>query len=150
MILDERLEFADAESVAGGTGTSLLGDVIDLETARNIGVDSNLYLVVSVDTSVDSAADGASIEFALVSDATAAIATNGSATEHASTGAIAQADLSAGSQFALPLPPGLTNAYEQYLGVLATVSGEAVTAGAVNAFLTPHPAANTIYPEGQN
>ncbi|MEP3275334.1 MAG: Bbp16 family capsid cement protein [Stappiaceae bacterium] len=150
MILDERLEFADAESVTGGTGTSLVGDVVDLETARNIGVETSLYLVISVDGAVDSAGNGAAIEFALVSDAAEAISTDGSATEHASTGAIAQADLAAGSQFSLAVPQGLTNAYEQYLGVLATISGEAVTAGTVNAFLTPHPSANTIYPEGQN
>jgi len=30
MIMDELLEFADAESVAASAGTALIGDVIDL------------------------------------------------------------------------------------------------------------------------
>lgn len=139
MILDERTEFCDATALnTGAAGTYLIGDQIDLTTARDMGDGQPLYLVLQVTTSVDSAADGASVEFKLASDAAAAIATDGSATVHLSTGAIAEATLAAGYQmvYALPLEG---SAYERYVGILQVTSGEAVTAGAVNAFLTLDP-----------
>lgn len=138
MILDERNEFADANTagVQGATGTELLGDVIDLGLAgRDIGNGEPLYLVIQVTTEIDSAMDGASVNFQLASDGQAAIDTGGGATVHAETGAIAEASLVEGAQFVVPVPSE-GNTYEEFLGVLVVRSGEAVTAGAVNAFLT--------------
>lgn len=150
MIMDERLEFCDAEALdTSGTDTDLVGDVIDSEVARDLGNGQPVYLVITVDTAVDSAADGASVEFVLASDAQEAVAVDGTATEHVSTGAIAEADLTAGTTFVIALPLE-GNEYEQFLGLLTKTTGEAVTAGAINAFLTLDPHGWKSYADADN
>ncbi|SDH23029.1 Bbp16 family capsid cement protein [Propionivibrio dicarboxylicus] len=144
MLLDDRLEFADATALnTGGAGTYLIGDVIDLKpstTNNNTTVDlegSDLYFVVQVDTAATSGGS-ATGQFKLASDAQAAIATDGSATEHIASQAIAVASLTAGKLvFAGKLPSG---SYERYLGVLQVTGTAAFTAGKINAFLTADPA----------
>lgn len=147
MILDERNEFCDATALnTGAAGSYLIGDVIDMTAVPgNPGVGEDLYLVIEVDTDVDSADDGVTVQFHLCSDAQAAIAADGSATYHFSTSAIAQATLVEGYQVcAVKLPQGT---YERYLGVLQTTAVEAVTAGKVNAFLTSDVPYNVAYPD---
>ena len=97
MIMDERLEFADATALdTSGTDTDLIGDVIDLgSTTSDIGNGQPIYLVIQVDTTVTSAG-AATVAFKLASDAQAAIATDGSATIHYSSDAVAKATLVAG------------------------------------------------------
>lgn len=142
MILDERNEFCDATALnTGGAASYLLGDVMDLgaePTTQDLngGVDTDLYLVITVDTAATSggSATGA---FHLCSDAAAAIAVDGTATYHFSTSAIAVATLVAGYRVcAVALPSGV---YERYLGVLQTTAVAAFTAGKINAFLTRNP-----------
>lgn len=148
MILDERLEFCDATALnTGAAGSYLVGDVIDLgATSRDIGNGEPLYLCIQVDTAVDSAGDGVTLQFHLCSDAQAAIADDGTATYHFSTGVLAQATLIAGYKVAMvALPMGT---YERYLGILQTTAVEAVTAGKINAFLTKDPSGWKAYPDG--
>jgi hypothetical protein len=136
MIMDEYNEFCDATALnTGGAASYLIGDVIDLgATTQDIGTGEPLYLVMQVDTAVDSAADNTTQQFHLCSDAQAAIAVDGSATYHFSTGVFAQATLVAGYLIAaVPLPSGT---YERYLGIVHTTAVAAATAGKVNAFLT--------------
>lgn len=135
MILDERNEFCDATALnTGGAGTYLIGDVIDTG-GDGINFVDDLYFVITVATTATSGGS-ATGQFHLASDAGASIATDGSATYHISTGAIAVATLAAGYVvFAGRLPAG---EYERYLGVLQTTGTAAFTAGAVNAFLTPN------------
>jgi hypothetical protein len=143
MILDERNEFADAVSVAAAAGTALIGDVIDLGTAaRDIGSSSPpLYLVIQTDTEIITGGSAGTIEFRLASDSTANLAT--SPTVHFSTGTLVTDDaaandarLNAGGFIAIvPLPLGAL--YERYLGILAVIGTTTVTAGKINAFLTP-------------
>lgn len=138
MILDERSEFCDATALdTGGTGRTLVGDVMDLGAVApgDIGNGQPLYLVVQVTTDVTSAG-AATVSFELASDAAAAIATDGSATEHVVTEAIGKADLVAG--YTRVFPVGLVAA-ERYLGILQNVGVAALTAGAINAFLTADP-----------
>jgi hypothetical protein len=144
MYIDKLAQFADGADIAKATGTHLIGDVMDLTTARDIGNGTPIYAVITLDTDVDSSGDSANVEFVIASDDTASIATNGTATEHVSTGVIGEANLTAGSTFALTLP-NEGNAYEQYVGMLIKVTGEATTAGAANAFLTCDPAAWKAY-----
>ncbi len=137
MFIDSRLEFSDAQ--AETTAATHNSDFqIDLEVARDMGAGQPLYLVVVVDTAVTSAG-AATVTFNLVSDASAAIATNGTQTTHASSGAIGKDDLTAGTiafQVALPIEG---NAYERYLGVQYVIGTAALTAGAFSAFLTTTP-----------
>jgi hypothetical protein len=135
MILDERNEFADATALStSGTGLQLVGDVIDTGGDGINDVES-LYLMVTVDTAVTSGG-AATVEFQLVSDAQAAIAVDGSATVHYKSAAIPKASLTAGATAVeVAIPKGQ---YERYVGIVANVGTAALTAGKVNAFLTPN------------
>ena len=143
MILDERTEFCDATACnTGAAGTYLLGDQIDLGAVNNIGTTDGLYLVITVDTGIKVASGTGTIQFKLASDDSASIATNGTATEHYLTPAIATSTtsdagaLAAGKVLAaVKLPQGFN--YERYLGVLQVTGGAAATGGKINAFITP-------------
>lgn len=145
MILDERLEFCDATALTtAAAGTALEGDVIDLGNDGADGNSEDIYFVLQIDTAV---AGPDTVQFKLVSDAQAAIATDGSATVHFETAAIAVATLVAGYQVcAVKLPRGT---YERYLGVIRTTVGAgALSAGKINAFLTREPKGWEAFPDG--
>lgn len=158
MIMDERLEFADAASVAAAAGTALIGDVIDLGSVhRDIGSGQDVFLVITVDTEIITAGAAGTIKFQLVSDAQAAIATDGSATVHIDTGtfvtddaAANDAQMNAGGVIFCGRLPNEGKVYEEFLGILAVVATTTVTAGKINAFLTLDPISHGIYPEGAN
>jgi hypothetical protein len=148
MWLDELSEFCDATALnTGGAASYLIGDVMDSgAVSRDLGNGETIYCVIQVDTEVDSAADNTTQQFHLCSDAQAAIAVDGTATYHFSTGVLAQATLVAGYTIAcFALPYGT---YERYLGIVHTTAVAAATAGKVNAFLTKDPAKYTNYPDG--
>jgi hypothetical protein len=147
MIMDARAEFASATTIPTATGLSLLGNVMDLTTARNIGNGRQIYLVVEINTAVTSSA-AATVQPVLVSDAQAAIAVDGTASVHATGAAIAKASLVAGFRWVLPVPTEGDIPYERYLGVLTNVGTTALTAGKANAFLTPDPNESRIYADG--
>ena len=146
MILDERLEFADATALStSGTGRALVGDVIDLTTG-DFGHEP-LYLVIQVTTAVTSGGS-ATVSFELASDAAAAIATDASATQHWASAAIAKATLIAGYTQIVPIPPSTSsNPYERYVGILQNVATAALTAGAINAVITHDPHNWITYPD---
>jgi hypothetical protein len=156
MILDERLEFCDAVSVAAAAGTALVGDVIDLSVARNITSSNKpLYLVITVDTEIITGGSAGTIEFILASDAAAAIATDGTATEHFVSRKFVTDDANAndailnagGMPVCVPLP-GEGAAYERYLGILVRTTTTTTTAGKINAFLTDTPKQWKAYADG--
>ncbi|MBT9467213.1 Bbp16 family capsid cement protein [Hydrogenophaga sp.] len=142
MLMDERNEFADATALnTGAAGSYLVGDVIDpASIAPNVTVDlvgSELFLVIQVDT-LPTSAGAATAAFSLASDAQAAIAVDGSQTEHFRTKAFSIAEMAAGAMLAcVKLPRGN---YERYLGVVQTTAVAAFTGGKINAFLTADPA----------
>lgn len=144
MILDERLEFADALTCVANIGNAILGDVIDLgatPTLKDIGNGEPLYLVIQVTTAV--VGSSSTVQWQLASDSTANLAT--SKTVHIDTGAIAEATLVAGYTIIQALPIAAT--YERYLGIWQTVATGNLSAGNLNIFLTQHPAKYTIYPD---
>jgi hypothetical protein len=156
MILDERCEFADAVSVAAVASTALIGDVYNLQDVRDIGAGYPLYFMITTATEIITAGTAGTIRFQLVSDAQAAIATDGSATVHYDTGTLVTDDAAANDarlnaagvicQVALPAEGAV---YEQYLGVLCIIAGQTVTAGAINAFLTPDQHAWKAYADAE-
>lgn len=146
MILDELTEFCDATALnTGAAATYNLGDIIDTgSVSRDIGTGEDLYVVIQVDTTATSGGS-ATADFKLVSDSTTSIATDGTATLHLSSGAIAVATLVAGyTILAARLPSGT---YERYLAVQQTTAVAAFTAGKVNAFLTKDIAKWKAYPD---
>ena len=147
MILDDRLEFADATALnTGSAGTYNIGDVIDTHgptighnsgqnITRDLGNDSELYLVVRVATAATSGGS-ATLQVRLVSDDTATPSTT-AATVHATSAAIPVASLTAGATvMVMRLPSG---SYERYVGVQQITGTAAFTGGALDAFLTSDP-----------
>lgn len=136
MHIDVLNQFGNAATLIGATGSNAVGDVIDLDPTDsgnipNIGAGEPMWLVARIATAVDSAADGATVNLQLVSSAAEALT---SPTVHAQSGVLAEAVLIEGYQaLAIRIPSGT---YLKYLGILAVVAGEAVTAGALDAYLT--------------
>ncbi len=146
MILDARTEFADAVSVAATAGTALIGSQIDLTTARDMGNGEPVYLVITTATEIITGGSAGTVKFQLVSDASASIATDGSATVHYDTGtfvtddsAANSAQLNAGGVICCVPLPMEGQVYERYLGILCVTATTTTTAGAINAFLTTAP-----------
>ena len=153
MILDERLEFCDAVSVAAAAGTALVGVVIDLKpatTSPNTTVDLegvDMYLVIQTDTEIITGGSAGTIQFFLVSDALATLGSGvvANCTTHVASASLVTDDAAANSNelnaggliFVGRLPSG---SYERYLGILCTIGTTTVTAGKINAFLTSDPA----------
>lgn len=136
MIMDDNLEFADATSVGTPNNTTVnVGDVIDLDVARDLaGGSKPLWLVVIVTTAI--VGTTSTVRFKLVSDSVATPAVDGTQTEHITSDSIAEALLIVGFEFKVPLPSE-DPAYERFLGFqVEEDSGNVLTAGAVNAFLT--------------
>jgi hypothetical protein len=150
MITDKNTSFGFPVSLnTGVAATYLLGDVIPLENASDRGESSELYLVIIV-TEAATSGGSATAKFSLVTDAQAAIATDGSATVHLETAAIPVADMVLGYSVLTTKLPLEGPAYETYMGLLQTTGTAAFTAGAVKAFLTPNPANWKAYAEGNN
>ncbi len=127
MILDERLEFADAAAVALNTSSQILGDVIDTGAfTKDLGAGETLYLVIQVSTVFGGAGN---VTFQLYSHTSTTV---NSGTSHYTTGALAYTVYTAGYTIAIALPAA---SYAQYLGIYETTSGN-LTSGAVNIFLT--------------
>lgn len=147
MIMDERTEFADNVALSG-SGTVVVGDVIDLGSdGRDIGNGQELYLVIKTGTTETISGSAGTLEFQLVSDSTANLTT--SPTVHFSTGDLvlnaagANDDrFNAGGYVARVAIP--TGDFERYVGV-RRIASVAITAGSVDAFLTPNPAAWKAY-----
>ena len=155
-IMDERTLLADAASVAAVASTILIGSQIDATIARDLGNGQPVYLCIVVSTSIITAGAAGTIQFILASDASAAIATDGSATEHWRSEAFvtddaALNDLDAGETLVcIALPTNGAQPYERYLGLLAVIATTEVTAGAVTAWLSLDPIGWKAYPEGDN
>jgi hypothetical protein len=152
-ILDKRTEFADAVTLnTGAAGTYNIGDQIDLGLAgRGIGEPGDqLYLVLQVATGIGAGSAG-TVQFLLSSDDSATLATNATQSIHLQTRAFATGTgtatgaLKAGTilgVFALPIE-GVV--YERYLGIQQVTGTAAITAGAVDAYITPTPPAWKAY-----
>ena len=145
MILDKRTEFADATSVAGSAGTANIGSQIDMSVVRDVGNGQTVYLIITCDTSIITGGSAGTIQFLLVSDASASIAVDGSASQHWASPAFVTDgddanDLDAPSTIAvIALPLNGSVPYEQYLGIQAVIATTTVTAGAISAFLSLDP-----------
>jgi hypothetical protein len=132
MILDERTEFCDATALnTGAAGSYLIGDVVDLSVARDLGGDMALYLVVTVGTTATSGGS-ATGTFNLVTDDNASLS---SPTTVVSSRAWPVASMTAGTTLMAVQLPMEGTAYERYIGIQQVTGTAAFTAGTVNAFL---------------
>lgn len=133
MILDERTEFCDATALnTGAAGSYLIGDVVDLGVARDLGGDMATYLMITVDTTATSGGS-ATGQFNLVTDDNASLT---SPTTLVSSKAWTVATMTAGTVLMAVQLPMEGTAYERYIGIQQVTGTAAFTAGKVNAFLT--------------
>lgn len=147
MIADKLATFADDTALnTGVAGSYIIGDQIDLQVARNVGVAlgfAQLFLVIKVQTTATSGG-AATGTFDLVTDSDSAL---GSPTVLASTAAFPVASMTAGTILGIiALPIGGT--FERYLGIQQRTGTAAFTAGKIDAFLTTTPPARRDYAQG--
>lgn len=151
MILDKRNEFCDSTALnTGAAGTYVIGDQIDLGVARDIGNGQPLHLVIEAAVGINAAGAG-TVQFQLVSADNAALTTNpvihaqSTAFTTSTTSGNAGGALAAGTTlFSIALPQEGV-AYKRYVGIRQVTGTQAITAGAVDAFLTPAVAAWKSY-----
>ncbi len=131
MIIDHDLMLSDAQLATDATGAS--DNVIDMTKAGDAVAGAELYLVVRVGTAIVSAGLGATLTIGLESDSVEDFTTLSTKKEHIKV-ALLEAVLTANTiVFKCKLPPGL----QRYVRLYYTESGEALTAGTIDAFLTP-------------
>lgn len=148
MITDFLNEFVLLGNSDGAAGTRNVGDVIDLRAVN--GGDLGTYPPIYWYIRINAAPTGATtVEFKLVSDAQNPPATDGSATQLISTGAIAIAALPAKRIICIPLPAGIAN--ERYLGLqVANVGASSLATMTFTSGLTLTPRNWIAYPDGAN
>lgn len=146
MILDLQSKFSDAQAV---TVTAISTNVLDLRNAAAPAlVDEGMsgpetWLVIHVPTAF-TAAGAATMTITVESDSTANLAT--APVVHFTSPAIPVASLVAGYNAVKVQLPSAD--YKRYLGIRYTIATGPMTAGAINAFLTPDLQRNVIYPVG--
>lgn len=144
MILDKTNEFSDGQTV---TATAISTNVIDLNPSGandelDIGAGEPVWLVVQVDETA-TAAGAATVTVSLESSAAPGMT---SPRTHITTGAVALADLTAGSEIARFRLPG--GDYLRYLGVRYTVGTGPLTAGKFSAFIVKDAQSTKTYASG--
>jgi hypothetical protein len=134
MILDRYNEFSDAQDITGSTGDIASTNVVDLN-AEGDAYGHEMYLIIGVDTTCASSG-GATVTPRLETSDDSSFS---SATTLWTGEQKAYTDLTAGTEVAaLRVPSGC----ERYLRVVYAIGTAALTAGKMNAFLTPAPQAN--------
>lgn len=143
MILDKRNEFCDATALnTGAPGTFTVGDQIDLQAVRDLGGDQALYLVILAAVGINAAGAG-TVQLKLTSADNAALTTNpvdhvmSAAFVTSTTSGNAGGALAAGKRLlAVQIPLEGDTPYKRYLGIRQVSGGNAISAGAIDAFLT--------------
>jgi hypothetical protein len=146
MLMDKQLTFAEA-AATGNTGTRVIGDVIDLGLARDIGAGEPIYLNVVVQTGITVASSTGTIQFRLSSASDNAISSD--VVDHlvSATLATSTTAIPAGTEvFNVALPAG---AYGRYLGLREVVASQNTNAGKIAGYLSKSQAAYTAYEGAQ-
>ncbi|MBA7651169.1 hypothetical protein ES703_58984 [subsurface metagenome] len=137
MFVDDELLFSDVQSLIHATGSVFSTNAIDLGVLRDVGKGRPMYVVVVVDTAIDSTSDGATLAIQLIEEDT--VETDGTITLATdspvllSTEVFLEAVLTKGrTPIIIPIPPGIAL---RYIGLGYVIDGEAITAGEVTAFV---------------
>ncbi len=156
-ILDKLIEFAKAADVTGSTGSNVIGNVVNTAIAagggsavlRRLGTGTKMYLRGFISTGIVAAGAGTVI-FKLVTADDTALSTNAT-TLWTGASLVTQASTPAAGVVAgtvifddVVLPKG---GYRAYTGIIATIAGNNLSSGAIDAFLTLDEKDGTIYPD---
>lgn len=148
MLVDELLKMADAEST-GNTGTRVVGDVIDLGVARDIGAGEPVYVNALVETGITAGGTTGTYELAIETSTQAGLTTSTTLVSSASFDSSAGIDAGTVLLNAV-LPAEAASNYGRYLGVKETVGNENTTAGKIDVFLSRDQRAYKNYPKGKS
>lgn len=150
MYVDKQAEFSDSQVVtATAISTNVydlfpVGNAVNSNDVRDIGVGEDVYLVVQTDAAA-TAAGAATVVITLESADNASLT---SSTVHVTSVAYALSDLAAGrTLMAIKLPAG---SYKRYIGVRYTVGTGPLTAGSFSAFFAKDIQAFRAYAKGYN
>jgi hypothetical protein len=131
MIVDQNLRISATQALTSITDTSALStNSIDLSVARDIGEGKDLYMNFAITTAV---AGGTSTAFEIIIADDAGLTSN--VVSLVTTGAVATANLTLGTNLVLPIPPKIGSLGKRYLGARYTVVGTN-SAGAVTTDIT--------------
>ena len=130
MITDKLLRISEDQDIGAlGNNAVEYSSAIDLGVQRDVAQGEDLYFVFTVTESFAGLTD---LTVAIISDTTDDTFGSGSVVQHATTAAILTANLTAGTQFALKLPPIFGGKHNRYLGARYTCNGDP-TAGMITA-----------------
>ena len=159
MIRDNRTTFGVDQDVAQASGTFNFSNQIDLGAAGlDVGQGQPLYVVVVVTGGDDGVITGGSsgdIQFQVVSDDSASIATSGQSvhlisplyvTDGNDANELDQGDIA----WCVALPTEGHRPYERFLGLQFIVGTTTITEGTVTAFLSLDPVGWKSYPDATN
>lgn len=139
MILDAQNLFSDAQAVTAAAGST---NIIDLGSARNIGVGENLYVFVTVDTTFADTGSNTTLTVALEGDSTDTFTPDGTQQLF-----IIPALAAAGSKYFARISPDFASNY-RYIRLYYTPNNGDLSAGAVTAGICHDVDKSTIYPKG--
>lgn len=139
MIFDAQNLFSDAQAITAAAAST---NIIDLGSARNIGVGEPLFVVVTVDTTFADTGSNSTLTVALEGDSTTSFTPDGTQQLF-----IIPALAAAGSKYAAPIAPNFASNY-RYIRLYYTPNNGDLSAGAVTAFLCHTADLQTIFPKG--
>lgn len=142
MILDKQLMFSDAQAVTAAAAST---NVVDIGSAKDIGVGDALFLVVLCTVAMTDGSSDSTLAVTLRTDDALSGTALESATTLATIGTFA-AVAAAGTRLIYRLPPGL--AYQRYLDVYYTPANGNLTTGTFSAFLVSDVQLDSYYPSG--
>lgn len=141
MILDKELEFSSEQAVTAAAAST---NIVDLGSARDIGVGEELYIRIGVTTTLDDSGDDSTLTVTLETDDNEAFA---SASTVATLVTI-PATAAAGTEYFVKLPIELAQAYQQYIRLYYAPANGNLSAGAVDANIVKDIQKYTDYPSG--
>lgn len=118
MITDKLLRVSEDQVVTLTDTSAVSTDKIDLGTARDIGEGKELYMNFAITTAV---AGGTSTQFEVITASDAALSSN--VVVLGSTGAVATASLTVGTNLVVPFRPLVGSKGQRYVGARYTVVG---------------------------
>lgn len=144
MLMDKENLMSNAQVVTTGSDTGVVStDKIDLGAALpDIGLGTELYVVVQVTTTLADTGSNSTVAVDLVQDDAEAFSTPTAVQRIGSFAALA----AAGSRLVARIQPGVVT--ERYIGVLYTAANGALSAGAFTAFITSNIDSIKHYPSG--
>ena len=139
MIFDAQNLFSDAQAITAAAAST---NIIDLGSARNIGVGENLFVVVTIDTTFADTGSNSTLTVALEGDSSDSFTPDGIQQLF-----IIPALAVAGSKYVARISPDFASNY-RYIRLYYTPNNGDLSAGAVTAFICHDADLQKHYPKG--